>query len=275
MRRTIAGTIEWGATSMSTIVSFHAHPDDEAILCGGTLAKAASEGHRLVVVTATQGEHGEVRAGFLSAGETLGQRRGVELADAARILGVARVEFLGYVDSGMRDEPTNSAVGAFWGADVDEAAGRLARILIEEAADALTVYDSHGAYGHPDHIQVHRVGIRAAEIAGTRFVFEATLNREHVIGLRDSQQEDQPPLDIDDTVGLPSAGITTTIDVVDFLDRKRLAMAAHRSQISEDSFFLAMSTEQFRVAFGTEWYRQRTIDVSGRARSTDLLRDDC
>ena len=261
---------------MSTIVSFHAHPDDESILCGGTLAKAAAEGHRVVVVTATRGEHGEVPDGFLSAGETLGQRREIELRYAARILGADRVELLGYIDSGMRDEPTNSAPGAFWGADIDEAAGRLAKILIEEASDALTIYDSHGAYGHPDHIQVHRVGIRAAEIAGTPFVFEATLNREHIIELRDSRREDQPaPPDIGDEIGLPAATITTPIDVVDFLDTKRAAMTAHRSQMSDDSFFLAMSSDQFRIAFGTEWYRQLPMNLSGRPRSANLLSDDC
>jgi LmbE family N-acetylglucosaminyl deacetylase len=160
--------------------------------------------------------------------------------------------------------------------NVEQAAGRLAKILIDEAADALTVCDSHGAYGHPDHIQVHRVGIRAAEIASTPFVFEATLNREHVIGLRDSQPEDQPaPPDIGDAIGLPAATITTTVDVVEFLDRKRSAMTTHRSQMSDDSFFLAMSTDQFRVAFGTEWYRQVPLNLPGRSRSTDLLNDDC
>ncbi|HEX6392983.1 MAG TPA: PIG-L family deacetylase [Acidimicrobiales bacterium] len=260
---------------MSTIVSFHAHPDDESILCGGTLAKAAKEGHRVVLVTATRGEHGEVPAGFLSAGETLGQRREIELRAAARILGVNRVEFLGYVDSGMRDEPTNSAPGAFWGADIEEAAERLAKVLLQEDADVLTVYDSNGAYGHPDHIQVHQVGVRAARIARTPFLFEATLNREHVIALRDSQPEDQPaPPDIGDEIGLPATRITTTVDVTNFLETKRSAMAAHRSQMSDESFFLSMPPEQFRVAFGTEWFRQLPTDFGGRSRSENLLSDD-
>ena len=260
---------------MSTIVSFHAHPDDESILCGGTLAKAAKEGHRVVLVTATRGEHGEVPAGFLSAGETLGQRREIELREAARILGVDQVELLGYVDSGMRDEPTNSAPGAFWSADSEEAAGRLARILLHEDADVLTVYDSNGAYGHPDHIQVHRVGMRAAQIAGTPFVFEATLKREHVVGLRDNQPPDQPaPPDIGDEIGLPAVRITTTVDVSDFLEAKRSAMAAHRSQMSDDSFFLAMPPDRFRVAFGTEWFRQLPTDARARSRSQNLLSDD-
>ena len=261
---------------MSTIVSFHAHPDDESILCGGTLAKAAKEGHRVVLVTATRGEHGEVPAGFLSAGETLGQHREIELREAARILGVDRVEFLGYVDSGMRGEPTNSAPGAFWSADIEEGAGRLAKILLQEAADVLTLYDSNGAYGHPDHIQVHRVGIRAAQIARTPFLFEATLNREHVVGLRDNQPEDQPaPPDIGDEIGLPAGKITTTVDVTDFLEAKRSAMTAHRSQMSDESFFLAMPPEQFRLAFGIEWFRQLPTEVGGRSRSENLLSDDC
>src|SRR5436853_7834738 len=103
---------------MATMVSFHAHPDDEAIATGGTLAKAAAAGHRVVLVSATRGEHGEVAEGVLGAGEALGQRRERELAQAAEVLGVDRVEFLGYVDSGMMGTPENEASGSFWSADV-------------------------------------------------------------------------------------------------------------------------------------------------------------
>ncbi|MGH9181720.1 MAG: PIG-L family deacetylase, partial [Acidimicrobiales bacterium] len=138
---------------MATLVSFHAHPDDEAIGCGGTLAKAVAEGHRAVVVLATRGELGEVAEGVLSAGETLADRRELEAAASARVLGVHRVEFLGYRDSGMMGTPGNDDPDCFWRADLEEAAGRLAAILIEEAAEVLTVYDDHGLYGHPDHIQ--------------------------------------------------------------------------------------------------------------------------
>ena len=139
------------------------------------MVRAAREGHRVVLVIATHGEEGEVADGFLDEGEALEQRRIVETHTAAEILGVQRVAFLGYRDSGMMGTPSNDHPDAFWRADVDDAAQRLADLLTEEAADVLTVYDANGGYGHPDHIQVHRVGHRAAERAGTSRVFEATI----------------------------------------------------------------------------------------------------
>src|SRR3954453_11944400 len=165
---------------MATLVTFHAHPDDECIATGGVMAKAAAEGHRVVLVVATKGENGEVAADFLADGEALWQRRVEETLAAAEVLGVARTEFLGYVDSGMMGTPENDAADSFWQADVDEAAERLAVIRREERADVITVYDDYGNYGHPDHIQVHRVGVRAAELAGTPNVFEATMNRDEI-----------------------------------------------------------------------------------------------
>src|SRR6478609_2462172 len=107
---------------MATIVTFHAHPDDECIIAGGIMRKAADEGHRVVLVVATRGEHGEVDDGFLDEDEPLWRRRVDETLAAADILGAARTEFLGYVDSGMIGEPTNQLPGSFWTASVDEAA---------------------------------------------------------------------------------------------------------------------------------------------------------
>ena len=107
---------------MATLVSFHAHPDDESIICGGVLRKASEEGHRVVLVLATRGEHGEVEEGFLADGESLAERRVAETQAAAGILGVERLEFLGYVDSGMMGTPANDAPGSFWSAPVDDAA---------------------------------------------------------------------------------------------------------------------------------------------------------
>ncbi len=144
------------------------------------MAKAAAAGHRVVLVLATRGEHGEVPEGYLDPGESVAERREQELAEAARILGVQRVEFLGYVDSGMTGTAENDAPECFWRADVEEAAVRLARILDEEDADVLTVYDDHGVYGHPDHVQVHRVGVRAAALAGTPRVYESTIDRDRM-----------------------------------------------------------------------------------------------
>jgi LmbE family N-acetylglucosaminyl deacetylase len=262
-----------GVVGVTTMVSFHAHPDDEAILCGGTLAKAAAAGHRTVLVTATLGECGETPPGLLDPGQTLAARRRIELDAAGTILGVHRTVLLGYLDSGMRNTADNDTPGSFWTADLDEAAHRLAAILTEENAEVLTVYDDHGTYGHPDHIQVHRVGRRAAELAGTPYVFEATLNRDRLAQVRASADEipAQPDVDgIDDTLGLSEREITTVVDVTDHTDAKRAAIAAHASQYSDDSFFLAMPPVVFRHACGTEWYRQIPTPTS-RARTRDLL----
>src|SRR5918998_5242302 len=163
---------------MATLVAFHAHPDDECLMTGGTLARAVDEGHRVVLVYATRGEVGEVPDGLLGPGETLVERRMAEVARSTAALGVHRVEFLGYRDSGMLGTPDNDDPRSFWQADVDEAAGRLAGILRDERADVLLVYDENGNYGHPDHVKVHRVGVRAAELAGTQQVLEATVNRD-------------------------------------------------------------------------------------------------
>ncbi|MGB0101194.1 MAG: PIG-L family deacetylase, partial [Nocardioides sp.] len=126
---------------MATLVSFHAHPDDESIATGGTLAAAAAAGHRVVLVFGTRGEEGEPVPGVLAEGEQLWERRVVESHTSAEVLGVERVEFLGYTDSGMMGEPTNDNPACFWQADLDEAAERLATILRDEGADILTVYD--------------------------------------------------------------------------------------------------------------------------------------
>lgn len=155
---------------MATLVTFHAHPDDEAIATGGTMARAAAAGHRVVLVTATAGDRGEVAEGFLAPGETLAQRRTAELAAAGEILGVARIEVLGYRDSGMMGTPANDDPECFWQADVDEAAARLAAILTEESADVLTIYDDHGNYGHPDHVKVHQVARQAVHQIGRAHV---------------------------------------------------------------------------------------------------------
>jgi LmbE family N-acetylglucosaminyl deacetylase len=246
---------------MATIVSFHAHPDDEAIATGGTIAKAAAEGHRAVLVVATRGERGEVSDGFLDPGETLAARRQAETLAAAEVLGVKRVEFLGYVDSGMADTESNADPQSFCNAPVDQAAARLAKILDEESADVLTSYDANGGYGHPDHIQVHHVGLLAAKIAGVQRVFEATMNRDHFQRLVRFAREQQwdyfgeiPDEDGFDGIGMSEAELAAAIDVGDYLDIKRAAMAAHASQISDTSIFLALPEPAFSMTWGTEWY---------------------
>ncbi|MDQ0379956.1 PIG-L family deacetylase [Amycolatopsis thermophila] len=246
---------------MATLVTFHAHPDDECIACGGVMRKAFEEGHRVVLVVATRGEHGEVPPGFLGDGEPLWQRRVEETRAAAEILGAKRLEFLGYTDSGMMGTPENDLPGSFWQAPVEEAAQRLAAILREENADVLTVYDDYGTYGHPDHIQVHRVGMRAAELAGTPRVYQSTANRDHVraglevFAARAADTGVQiPGVDGLAELGKPAAEITAAVDVTPWLGVKRAAMRAHASQISEQSLFLAMPDDAFAHTFGTEWF---------------------
>ena len=172
---------------------------------------------------------------------------------------MARHEYLGYRDSGMAGEPTNDDPACFWRADVDEAAARLADILVQEQAEVFATYDENGGYGHPDHIQVHRVGLRAAARAGTERVFMATINRDHMLSLADRADEfglamPDEQRSMLDTLGMPAERITTAVDVSDFLDRKRRAMQVHASQISDTSFFLMMPPVAFAAVWGTEWY---------------------
>ena len=239
---------------------------------GGTMAQAAAAGHKVVVVTATDGAVGEVADGFLSDGETLEKRRAVELQRAAEILGIDRAVQLGYRDSGMMGTDDNRHPGCFWQADVEEAAAKLAAILEEEAADILTVYDSNGGYGHPDHIQVHRVGHAAARLAGTARVYEVSMNRDRIKQMREMRPVEEGPDEDDaridfDKIGLPESEITAAVDVTTVLDTKRAAMAIHESQIAEDSWFLQLPPEVFEMSFGTEWFRQVTPEFQGDAHA--------
>ena len=265
---------------MAPAVFFHAHPDDEAIATGGVMAQAAALGHRIILVCATDGAVGEPAEGSVPEGSTLAAVRLEELRAAGAELGASRVEWLGYGDSGMEDEPTNDDPACFWQADVDEAAERLANILREESADLITVYDSHGGYGHPDHIQVHRVGHRAAALAATPHVFESTMNRDRMRALADfafdgaddDEEMAERRAEMRETeMGSPAAEITHEIDITDVLTQKRQAMVAHRSQISEESFFLTMPDEAFAVAFGHEWFIEIGASRAGEPYERDLF----
>ncbi len=263
---------------MSTLVCFHAHPDDEALSTGGLMAKAAAAGHRVVLVTATRGELGEHPPGFLNEGETLAERRVAELSAACELLGAEPPRFLDYEDSGMMGEPSNDRPECFWQADVDEAAGRLAAILDEVDADVLTIYDDHGLYGHPDHIQVHRVGLAAAAKAGVADVYEATVNRtramESMAEVADELEgsgADAPAVEDFEEFGVAEEDLSFTLDVSDHLDAKRGAMVAHRSQIPDDSFFLVLPAERFAAMFGTEVFAVPGRTATGGPAEVDLL----
>lgn len=250
---------------MATLVCFHAHPDDESISTGGTMARAAAAGHRVVLVVATDGAHGETPTD-LATNESLADRRSAETDRSAQALGISKVYRLGYTDSGMTGWTQNNEPQAFMNAPVELAAQRLADILAAESASVLTVYDWHGNYGHPDHIAIHRVGLRAAEIADVEHVYEATMNRDAVVRFMElarsgGQEVEFDPNDTDDgnPFGMPEADLTTAIDVSGFIAAKRASMACHASQISDSSFFLQMPEEAFAAAFGTEWFIHRGV----------------
>jgi LmbE family N-acetylglucosaminyl deacetylase len=250
--------------SRFTVVSFHAHPDDEAIYTAGTLARAAAEGHRVVLVVATNGELGLASSGYGGAAQ-LSTRRAAELEESARVLGVERVERLGYCDSGSDGR---GAPGSFATLDVDTVAGVVADILRAERADLVTVYDERGGYGHPDHVQVHRVGVRAAELAGTPVVMEATVDRDvfrrAIPVVRTVQRLTRgwyvPPMG---DLYTPRSALTHRIDVGAYAERKRAAMAAHTSQASADGasrtlgLFLRLPRPVFRRVFRYEWFVER------------------
>src|SRR3954469_25482243 len=243
-----------------TLVAFHAHPDDEALLTAGTLARAAAEGHRTMLVLATLGEAGLTRPDVPA--DVLREIRRAELASSAAALGVARVEVLGYADSGMQGEAGGPA--AFCRADVGVAAERLATLLREEAADVLTVYDDAGGYGHPDHVQVARVGGLAAELAGTRVVLAATVHRRalqrvlRVVCRIPGIPRDFAPERFTNAFVEPAA-LTHAVDVRGYADAKRTSMAAHASQTESSgdrrtlAVLLRLPRPLFRRALGREW----------------------
>ena len=245
---------------MATIVFVHAHPDDEASQTSGTMARAVANGDRVVCVYATNGDHG-------MAAEDLGdvsvsEHRRLEAEASARVIGTQRVVWLGYADSGMRGWPQNEAPAAFMRADVELAALKLTAVLDAEDADFVVGYDWHGNYGHPDHVMVHRVTRRAAELARRRPAYlEATMNfdaalRQYEAATALGLAIFDPRHDSDDgnPVGTPEAEITWCVDVSDLLEVKRGALACHASQAADAGLMLAMPPEVFAVAFGREYF---------------------
>jgi LmbE family N-acetylglucosaminyl deacetylase len=248
-----------------TIVAFHAHPDDEALLTGGLLARSSAEGHRVVLVTATAGERG-LTSDLDGDGDRLADVRMAELAASAEILGCARVVGLGFADSGLHPDPDDPS--AFVHQDTVRCAAALAEVLREERADVLTTYDAHGGYGHPDHVQVHRVGVLAAQLAGTPVVLEATApGRLFSRVLRALRFLGHPlghsaPLGTDRVFSDPG-DITHRVRVGGALRQKRAAMAAHGSQRRGGDGgrslerFVRLPLPVFWLVFGREWYVER------------------
>ncbi|ABL81078.1 MULTISPECIES: PIG-L family deacetylase [unclassified Nocardioides] len=245
---------------MATIVSLHAHPDDEALLTGGWLAQRAAAGDRVVLVFATDGDAGLTAA--TRAPGALGQTRRREAAASARAVGAARIAWLGYADSGMANAPTTGQ-GRLVDTPVTELAQAVATILNEENADILTGYDANGGYGHPDHIQVHRIARAAQQFANRRpLLLEATLDRTwlvRILRLVRPLGRLLPGLTIPgNDIYTPRTGISHSIDIRNHLEAKRAALAAHASQTSGGvrtiSLILAMPRPLGRRLLGTEWF---------------------
>ena len=251
-----------------TLVAFHAHPDDEALLSAGTLARAAADGHRVVLVLATSGDAGLVGDDVLVGSEDLGSRRASEAQASADALGVARLVLLGYGDSGS-DRPDSATAwpeGSFRAVGVDEAASRLADVLREEDADLLVADDANGGYGHPDHLHVNRVATAAAAATGVPLL-QVTIDREFLSGGIELARS--MGLEVPDGFVPPDVSawytahddITHTVDAGPALAAKRAAMAAHATQatgapdtVRTLAIFLGLPEEVFAIAFSQEWF---------------------
>jgi N-acetyl-1-D-myo-inositol-2-amino-2-deoxy-alpha-D-glucopyranoside deacetylase len=261
----------------------HAHPDDEVIASGATMAKYAAEGARVTLVTCTLGEEGEILVPELEhlasdKEDGLGQHRIGELDASMQALGVTDHRFLGgagrWRDSGMMGTPANDRPDCFWQADMDEAVGALVAVVREVRPQVVVTYNENGGYGHPDHIQAHRVAVAAYDAAADparypdagpawqpsklyylalpksflRQGFEMMKQMGEELPFGVSSPDDLPFGDEDDTV-------TTQVDARDYLDAKLDAMRAHATQISVDGPLFALSNNIGQKAFGFEHFR--------------------
>ena len=261
----------------------HAHPDDECIATGATMAKYAAEGAHVTLVTCTLGEEGEILVPGLAhlaadKDDALGTHRIGELADAMKALGVTDHRFLGgagrWRDSGMMGVPSNERPDCFWRADFDEAVGELVGVMREVRPQVVITYNEDGGYGHPDHIQAHRVAMAAFEASAdpdryadkgkpwqpSKLYYVAlpvSFLRMGWEALRELGEE--APFGVtapeDLNFGDPDESITTRIDARDYLDAKVDAMRAHRTQIEVDGPFFALSNNIGQRAFGLEHFR--------------------
>jgi N-acetyl-1-D-myo-inositol-2-amino-2-deoxy-alpha-D-glucopyranoside deacetylase len=268
----------------------HAHPDDEAIGTGATMARYAAEGAQVTLVTCTLGEEGEVRVPLYAElaadrADQLGGYRIAELTEACRALGVTDHRFLGgpgrYRDSGMMGLPANENPRAFWQADLDEAAGRLVEIIREVRPQVVLTYDPNGFYGHPDHIQAHRVTMRAVELsAGTpwevRKVYWTAVPRSALAaGIEQFADSAENPFggvtDVADLpFGTPDDEIAAEVDGTAYAGAKLAAMRAHATQIAADDWLFTLARLGGDEALGREHY----VLAVGERASADTWEHD-
>ena len=253
-----------------TMMAVHAHPDDEASSTGGILAKYSAENVRTVVVTCTNGELGDA-AGGIKPGEpghdetAVVKQRRQELERSCELLGVSDLEMLGYHDSGMMGWPQNDAPEAFWNTPVDEAAGRLARLFDRYEPQVVVTYDANGFYGHPDHIQAHRITVAALELTSIpKKLYYPVVPQsamERFAELARSGAVEIPEDDDDFDFGTPDDEVTTHVDCSPFTETQFRALEAHSSQM-DNAFFLNLGVDIFKQMFAIEHFI-RAKDVTG------------
>ena len=250
---------------MSTLLLVHAHPDDEAISTGGIMARAHDQGRRVVLVTCTRGELGEIHNMDEAATRPhLAEVRTQELRRACEILGVDRQEFLDYRDSGMAGTAGNDDPASFHRAPVIEAARRLAAILGEERPDVVVTYGADGIYGHPDHVKAHEVTVAALDLLAAdgwqpAKAYFCAIPRSFMERMAETAREvlgDHPAARQMASLmrGIPDEEITTVVDVTEYVPRKREAFAAHVSQNDPNSPFQTAAAQIFELAFSREAY---------------------
>ena len=281
--------------SQPRLLLVHAHPDDETINNGVTMAKYVAEGSLVTLVTCTRGEEGEVLvpelAHLASAyDDKLGEHRETELRDAMRELGVTDFRFLGapmkqWRDSGMMGSDPNNRSDNFWNADLDEAAESLVEIILETKPHVLVTYDEIGGYGHPDHIQAHRVAMRGAELARERGweiqkIYWNTIPRSIIEqGIEAMKDTGNQFFGVDKAEDFPFAQpdelVTTVINGENHVEKKMAAMRAHPTQIAVDGPFFALSDNLGFKVWGLEFYRlvygSLGIQRNNDGRETDLF----
>ena len=262
----------------------HAHPDDESINNGATMARYVAEGAHVTLLTCTLGEEGEVLVPELAQlaadqADQLGGYRIGELADSMAALGVTDWRFLGgpgrYRDSGMMGTPANRHPRAFWQADLDEAVGHAVAVVREVRPQVVVTYDENGGYGHPDHIQAHRVAMGAVAAAADpgyrpdlgepwdvakvywscipRSVLERGMRALQELGEQSMFEGVGGPDDVPSVVS--DDDVAAAVDGRRFADRKDAAMRAHATQITVDFPFFALSNKLGQEVLGIEYYR--------------------
>jgi N-acetyl-1-D-myo-inositol-2-amino-2-deoxy-alpha-D-glucopyranoside deacetylase len=278
----------------------HAHPDDESINNGATMAKYVADGVGVTLVTCTRGEEGEVLLPGLShlasdREDALGEHRITELAAAMELLGVSDYRFLGeptrsWRDSGMMGTPHNEKANTFWQANLDEAATELVKVILEVKPQVLITYDESGGYGHPDHIQAHRVAMRSAELAAIpdasgkswkiSKIYWNTMPRSVLAaGMAAMKEVGSDFFGTDNVDDVPFAKpdelVTSVVNANDYVGQKMAALAAHATQITMDGPFFALSNALGQNVWGTEYYMLARGEKSGpydsNGRETDLF----